>query len=544
MASQQSESQSHRSGSNRNLNGSSKERLGSEPSLPSRVDHSQKLNSTHISKSSLNSLNHTTSKSSSSLLSKSGSINALNYTSNMASSKISSNGSTITNPPRLSPTLSSRNYPNHGLESSVQVSRSTTNGSDVFRKPSLSRSINSNEPRNPILRSASTGSISSSRRSRPSPNSSPGSNSPHSPSSPQSTHKVRKPPPPRRKSPPLPSDGIYGNNNNVMNNGPNLNSHINHNNHHNHIHNNNFRRNLSSDSIPSSINTNIKRELKSGPVSAGSTTPLHGNSLDFALIPTTTASVVASQQSTSTLKEDGSKSGGGIKGVLNNFVNSVQGIYYYNFNFIFIFIFSSSHPTSLWFVNTYVLFMYLIFSIISSIGIGMFSSESKMEISSPYNPVHLTHVGYNQETGEFTVMNFIFLSERKFFFFKFILSILLLLIFLSLFQSLFRDCLKSGLYFSMRPVLQNKINKLIPKLFLILLDFIQIHKEGQGWEMMYGKNLIILTQHNKKMHPLLHPIINNVLLLLWEKNLKKERQDKVLKQVQNNQIDTIQIIIV
>ncbi|KAJ1540038.1 signal transducing kinase of the PAK, partial [Cladochytrium tenue] len=36
---------------------------------------------------------------------------------------------------------------------------------------------------------------------------------------------------------------------------------------------------------------------------------------------------------------------------------------------------------------------------------GMFGADqpqSKMEISSPYNPVHLTHVGYNQITGEFT----------------------------------------------------------------------------------------------------------------------------------------------
>jgi len=30
------------------------------------------------------------------------------------------------------------------------------------------------------------------------------------------------------------------------------------------------------------------------------------------------------------------------------------------------------------------------------------SSEKKMEISSPYNPVHLTHVGYNPDTGEFS----------------------------------------------------------------------------------------------------------------------------------------------
>ncbi|KAJ3124564.1 signal transducing kinase of the PAK [Nowakowskiella sp. JEL0407] len=34
---------------------------------------------------------------------------------------------------------------------------------------------------------------------------------------------------------------------------------------------------------------------------------------------------------------------------------------------------------------------------------GMFVNEpSKMEISSPFNPVHLTHVGYNQDTGELT----------------------------------------------------------------------------------------------------------------------------------------------
>ncbi|KAI8598585.1 kinase-like domain-containing protein [Dissophora ornata] len=32
----------------------------------------------------------------------------------------------------------------------------------------------------------------------------------------------------------------------------------------------------------------------------------------------------------------------------------------------------------------------------------LLSSDKKMEISSPYNPVHLTHVGYNLDTGEFT----------------------------------------------------------------------------------------------------------------------------------------------
>ncbi|KAI8827058.1 kinase-like domain-containing protein [Fimicolochytrium jonesii] len=32
----------------------------------------------------------------------------------------------------------------------------------------------------------------------------------------------------------------------------------------------------------------------------------------------------------------------------------------------------------------------------------MFTNDTRIEISSPYNPVHLTHVGYNQDTGEFT----------------------------------------------------------------------------------------------------------------------------------------------
>lgn len=35
--------------------------------------------------------------------------------------------------------------------------------------------------------------------------------------------------------------------------------------------------------------------------------------------------------------------------------------------------------------------------------LDLLSSDKKMEISSPYNPVHLTHVGYNLDTGEFTV---------------------------------------------------------------------------------------------------------------------------------------------
>ncbi|KAI7831524.1 kinase-like domain-containing protein [Gamsiella multidivaricata] len=34
--------------------------------------------------------------------------------------------------------------------------------------------------------------------------------------------------------------------------------------------------------------------------------------------------------------------------------------------------------------------------------VDLLSSDKKIEISSPYNPVHLTHVGYNLDTGEFT----------------------------------------------------------------------------------------------------------------------------------------------
>ncbi|KAJ3213347.1 signal transducing kinase of the PAK [Dinochytrium kinnereticum] len=89
---------------------------------------------------------------------------------------------------------------------------------------------------------------------------------------------------------------------------------------------------------------------------------LYGNALESTLIPTATAQSLAAPSyasSNSTDKEQGGRSG--MKGIFNNFMNSVQ-------------------------VATK----------------GMFSNETKMEISSPYNPVHLTHVGYNQDTGEFT----------------------------------------------------------------------------------------------------------------------------------------------
>ena len=33
----------------------------------------------------------------------------------------------------------------------------------------------------------------------------------------------------------------------------------------------------------------------------------------------------------------------------------------------------------------------------------LLSNDKKSEISAPYNPIHLTHVGFNTDTGEFTV---------------------------------------------------------------------------------------------------------------------------------------------
>ncbi|TPX62636.1 hypothetical protein PhCBS80983_g00260 [Powellomyces hirtus] len=87
-------------------------------------------------------------------------------------------------------------------------------------------------------------------------------------------------------------------------------------------------------------------------------TPLSGTSLEYTLIPTATAqSLATTALSAPTAQEKDTPKGSGMKGLLNNFVTSVQ---------------------------------------------GMFTNDTRMEISSPYNPVHLTHVGYNQDTGEFT----------------------------------------------------------------------------------------------------------------------------------------------
>lgn len=36
---------------------------------------------------------------------------------------------------------------------------------------------------------------------------------------------------------------------------------------------------------------------------------------------------------------------------------------------------------------------------------GLFKSPGRLAISAPENPVHITHVGVDQSTGEFTVSN-------------------------------------------------------------------------------------------------------------------------------------------
>jgi p21-activated kinase 1 len=40
------------------------------------------------------------------------------------------------------------------------------------------------------------------------------------------------------------------------------------------------------------------------------------------------------------------------------------------------------------------------------------NTNKKVEISTPYDPVHLTHVGFNSDTGEFTVRLFSYLLHR------------------------------------------------------------------------------------------------------------------------------------
>ncbi|KAJ3108009.1 signal transducing kinase of the PAK [Phlyctochytrium planicorne] len=133
----------------------------------------------------------------------------------------------------------------------------------------------------------------------------------------------RRPPPPRKKSPDSPEAKR------AMPSGGKIPA--------------SMGRTTSSDAIPSNANPS---------------STLYGNALESTLIPTATAQSLAATSYTtsgSSEKEQGGRTG--MKGIFNNFMNSVQ---------------------------------------------GMFSNETKMEISSPYNPVHLTHVGYNQDTGEFT----------------------------------------------------------------------------------------------------------------------------------------------
>ncbi|KAJ3333756.1 signal transducing kinase of the PAK [Blyttiomyces sp. JEL0837] len=104
---------------------------------------------------------------------------------------------------------------------------------------------------------------------------------------------------------------------------------------------NSSNRNLSSDSLSNSANSHHHPG-----------TPI-GSSHNYAFIPTTTTQ--ASSPVAMTERDTGK---GGMKNLLSNLMTSVQGI---------------------------------------------FTNEQKtMEISSPYNPVHLHHVGSSQDTGEFT----------------------------------------------------------------------------------------------------------------------------------------------
>ncbi|TPX37224.1 hypothetical protein SmJEL517_g00850 [Synchytrium microbalum] len=85
---------------------------------------------------------------------------------------------------------------------------------------------------------------------------------------------------------------------------------------------------------------------------------------DMNLIPTSQAATLAGTYVSPSRSRDATEEKGGMKGVFGNLMSSVQGI------------FDANAEKS--------------------------SSSSRREISSPYNPIHLTHVGYNVDTGEFT----------------------------------------------------------------------------------------------------------------------------------------------
>lgn len=44
--------------------------------------------------------------------------------------------------------------------------------------------------------------------------------------------------------------------------------------------------------------------------------------------------------------------------------------------------------------------------------LDVFTQQKKIEISTPYDPVHLTHVGFNSDTGEFTVSVLFFFARE------------------------------------------------------------------------------------------------------------------------------------
>ena len=97
---------------------------------------------------------------------------------------------------------------------------------------------------------------------------------------------------------------------------------------------------------------NSPGKIPSSPISisghSSHTQPLYGNSLECTLIPTTSLVPTFEKQSSSS---------GGLKSLVEGLVNTVTDI---------------------------------------------FSPTPRMSISSPYNAIHLTHVGYNPATGEFT----------------------------------------------------------------------------------------------------------------------------------------------
>ena len=122
--------------------------------------------------------------------------------------------------------------------------------------------------------------------------------------------------------------------------------------------------------LPSGPRFPIPTNLSSENLNAAGNGPdnvMLGNALESNLIP---AGIQSGVQG-----DDKEKKG---KKWMNNIVNSAKGILH-------------------WIKCTILIIAYT----------GIFNQDSginKSDISAPYAPVHLTHVGINQDTGEFTVM--------------------------------------------------------------------------------------------------------------------------------------------